>query len=120
MVPRKVRALFVYAALACLCVSDGVGPRLLPYPTLARDKVALRSVADSTRWQSSPHITSAAVPAKQLKAGDSLKKIPVFSAPDFTFVETTLARSLVGDLSPPSLSTVSPSHRMGRAPPAFA
>lgn len=112
------RAFFIYAALLCLCVSDGVGPRLLPYPA---------SAESPTRNQTSPGESSAPgnqrdskeseVGRLKAQAGDTFKKLPVFSAPEISLIKLAQTCPADGNLSPPSHTPAFASLRLGRAPP---
>ena len=120
---RRARALIIYAALVCLCVSDGVGPRLLPYPTqpaaLAADEdhVSNQPLTESSSSESPRAAQEGGSRPKLVRAGDAFKKLPVFASPELSLIRLDPGRRKPGDLSPPSRASALPSLRPGRGPP---
>jgi hypothetical protein len=120
------RALILYAALACLCVSDGIGPRLIPFPASAgphRHAFGAGQPRASDYSAGGPASPAATAPPTNLKlsrAGDAFKKIPVFSAPDFALPQATPLRRAIHHLSHSFTRRASLRLRFGRAPPVLA
>lgn len=118
MRPGISRAFLIYAALICLCISDGVGPRLLPYPASTESNAPRQTAHGApSDFESQSDSDEGEVGRETSKDGDAFKKLPVFSAPETTLIKSALTRQRAGDLSPPGHIPCSTSFRSGRAPP---
>ena len=118
MRPGISRAFLIYTALICLCISDGVGPRLLPYPASTQSNVFRQTAHGApSDLKSQSDSDESEVGRETSKDGDDFKKLPVLSAPGTTLIKSALARQRAGDLSPPGHTPGSTSLRSGRAPP---
>lgn len=117
----STRALLICAALACLCASDGVGPRLLPYPALTHSRAAAHHAAQqSPNRQGQTEADQGDPAAETVKAGDASSKLPVFSTRGVSFIRPAapgLMAGAAGHLPPP---TAPATLRAGRAPPSRA
>ncbi len=117
------RVVFIVGVLALLCVSDGVGPRLLPVPTLAepasltpeRDRGFAASRTPS-RGRAATRVEM--VPAPQAQAAAARQQQQAAHTPKFIFHLPHSARSWGQDLRPHSReSSAHFSRPQGRAPP---
>jgi hypothetical protein len=120
-----LRALVLYAALACLCVSDGIGPRLIPFPASSPHLSPARAgfshyLDDFGGRPAAPSATSPPFALKLSKAGDAFKKTPVFSAPDFALPRTALPQQTKRHYDYLHTHHASLRLRCGRAPPILA
>jgi len=121
--PLRIRALLIYAALACLCVSDGVGPRLLPYPshavapTASPTEAARHSAAEDSPAERRAFAGEDGGAHRLSKAGDTFKKLPVFGTAEADLWKSSPARQAAGNLSPPDKISAPSSTRFGRGPP---
>ena len=122
--PKVWRAFLIHAALLCLCVSDGVGPRLVPYyvsPVYSAETASGRtrpaSAGASERTRTPPSVASGAVIPKTSKAGDAFKKLTFFAAPYISLIPAVPAQRKAADLSRPANTSVCLPLHFGRAPP---
>ncbi len=119
--PRSQRVFLIYAALVCLCVSDGVGPRLVPYP--AAKAARLTRVAPAKGSLDRPAFIADNSNGSSHRAGeasDSLNKLPVHYAPPLTSSQSTPEGYLDFSLTPGRHLPSPVSLRHGRAPPRTA
>jgi hypothetical protein len=121
----SLRALIIFCALLSLCVSDNVGPRLLPLPPVSE-------LASASVWPDRGHSTSRApshsrpggarvdmVSAPQSRAGaGSQSPQEAANTPKFELIAPTAPRRLKREVHPPSAECSAPFARpLGRAPP---
>lgn len=121
---RAARVLLILGVLASLCVSDGVGPRLLPLPPLA-ERVAAFTVSD--RGQDASHAPAHGsavvervemVSAPQSRAGAERHAPQAAAHPTkFELVAPSASRTRRQSYPPLSESSTPFSRPKGRAPP---
>jgi len=118
-------ALIILCALLSLCVSDNVGPRLLPIPALPElasasvgsDLGHSTSRAPSRGWTGGARVEMVSAPQNRAGAGRQSPQA-VANAPKFDLAVPTAPRPLRRDIYPPSAETSAPFSRpKGRAPP---
>ena len=125
----KWRALLIIGALISLCLSDSVGPRLLPLPALQRvtasteARQSIEPAGSPTPTPTKglgPKVEMAAAPQNRAGAGDRQVQVATlalggaFEAPGYTTLDVTAA---YGPLLPFTALTSSPP---GRAPHRLA
>lgn len=118
MRPRIARACLIYTTLLCLCVSDGVGPRLVPYP--ASPEAYVRAQAATAEPGGAGERLGEAdgeVCREDFTADDAAKKLPASAAPETSFDRSALARRRAAEAARPGHVPCSLSLRAGRAPP---
>lgn len=117
----STRALLICAALACLCASDGVGPRLLPYPALTHSRAdAFAPAQQSPHREGQTEADQRDPAAETVKAGDSSSKLPVFSTQGVSFIRPAARGLKVGAAGSVPRPTAPATLRAGRAPPSRA
>jgi hypothetical protein len=112
------KALIVFAALALLCVSDGIGPRLLPYPSW--DSQGLGRAPGSAACASAPGDTSAPSAESGAPVGRADKAVtPIWSGSSRDEIAVSPPRDEPSpDFYAPPVYSFSPaSSPQGRAPP---
>jgi hypothetical protein len=110
--------------LVSLCVSDNVGPRLLPLPSISELASAPQA---SDPWEAASRVPARGktegarvdmVTAPQSRAGAERQSPHAARAPKFELAVPPAPRSLRPELYPPSAESSAPFARpKGRAPP---
>ena len=121
------RVLLILGVLASLCVSDNVGPRLLPLPPLPELASASETPGRghaASRTPAHGRMTGARVEmvsAPQSRAGAERQSPQTAAhAPKFELVVPSAPHTLTRELYPPSSESSAPFSRpKGRAPPRF-
>ncbi len=121
----SVRALVIFYALLSLCVSDTVGPRLLPLPEAAARTAADRQAVESTGLNPTPSRGDSAVareaiaPAARRQAGTQRHSLHVAAGVAEGLVEppTFLPSSARAGYSSAPQSSAALTRPPGRAPP---
>ena len=119
------RALLIAGVLVSLCVSDNVGPRLLPLPPIAGVSSVSGPVYDGLARSPAPSHDRAGgarvemLSATQRRAGAERQSPQVAAhSPKFELVVPSHPHSLRGESYPPSAESPAPFSRpKGRAPP---
>lgn len=115
---QGLRALLIYTALLCLCVSDGVGPRLVPYPDRENARSTRpQAVENSTGRHASITEGEPTPGAGHESAGDTSKKLPVFYASAPSSSQSTGISQLAVSSTRSRRTSSTLSLRHGRAPP---
>ena len=125
---HPLRALFILGVLVSLCVSDTVGPRLLPLPALAGHAAADRQAvggADLTplpsRGDSVVVRVVMAAPASKQVGREGHRLHVTARAPEGRIGNPGDLRLLIKDTSPPALASSAAVRRPpGRSPPLSA
>lgn len=123
---HSTRAVLIYAALIFLCVSDGVGPRLVPF-TIIDSKAEPSSLQagspqhlshnvetnrNALRQKNSPDSTA------QPTLADEVNKLPIFFASELCLVYSTQICERAGGLNRRLQISIATSLKEGRGPPA--
>lgn len=120
------RAILVVGALVCLCLSDSVGPRLLPLPTLVEPAAGSLVQLDSgPRASRAPNSKSAGntriemAPGRQYRARDRHHHLQPATAAPQAWLQLQPTKLAVAPASYTTLksSTASVSKPSGRGPP---
>jgi hypothetical protein len=119
------RLLIILGALVSLCVSDNVGPRLLPLPPISELASASRTFDSGQAASGAPARGKSVgarvqmVTAPQSRAGVHRQSSQaVAHAPKFSLAVPAVPRPLRWEVYPPSAESSAPSSRpKGRAPP---
>lgn len=117
------RVLLILGALASLCVSDNVGPRLLPLPQVSELALTVRPSGRGPVASHTPsHSRTSGVRVEMVSAPQSRvgaeRQSPHAAAPKFELAVPPAPRSLRRELYPPSNELSAPFARpKGRAPP---
>lgn len=113
-----VRTALIYVALVCLCLSDGVGPRLVPYPAthgVSSGDQAKR--CEATERDAKPDADEYEIGNSPFAADDAFEKLSVFSASETFLIQSPLAHRSSGGLNPSETSNTLTHLYHGRAPP---
>lgn len=119
--PYSPRAFLIYAALVCLCISDGIGPRLVPYPASGGGEAA-RQVdgSDSPGWGSLALTVGLDSTHQHQGAGHAFKKLPIFYAPPFISTRSSLIIQAAACLPSHRHISIPPLLPSDRGPPRLA
>lgn len=119
--PYSLRGVLIYVALACLCISDGIGPRLLPYPSAEGEGSARPALREAFAGQQGPLSEGGREASAEPGGTDyKVKKSQFFYASALPFTQSTLARRAANRPERREHVSAPPSLRRGRAPPRIA
>lgn len=107
---RRRSAIVIYLALICLCVSDGIGPRLVPY------SVSLSAGDEKPDCLSLPEQSQGI----HLWGEDTVEKVPISLPPEVCFSQSILALQTTAGFTRNRLITTALSPRRERSPPRLS